>query len=123
MNRGARRRPWSNVDVVSILGCCSCLLVVVIVGVLLPDDDGGLALGRFVPHSDARRGFVVVVVLDVFGDVLKAFRPVDRMWWWWCWRIDPHSDETVGRVLLVVVSEEEISFGRGDRYNAWVLES
>ena len=45
---------------------------------------GGLALGRFVPKGDARRRFVVVVVLDVLGDVLKAFCPVQGMWWWRC---------------------------------------
>ena len=64
---------------------------------------GSLALGRFVPKGDARCRFVVIVVLDVLGNVLKAFHPVQGMQWWRCWRINPHGDEAVGWALFVVV--------------------
>ena len=65
----------------------------------------GLALGRFMPKGDAHHRFVVVVVLDVLGDVLKVFRPVQGMWWWWRRRVDPHGDEAVGWALLIVIDD------------------
>ena len=57
------------------------------------------------PKCNVCGGFVGVVVLDVFGDTLETFCPMPGILWWWCCWIDPHSDEAVGRALLVVVGE------------------
>ena len=77
----------------------------IIVGVLILMRVGSLALGRFVPKGDAGCWLVVVVVLNVLGDVLKVFHPIDRMRWWWSRRVDPHGDEAVGWALLVVIDD------------------
>ena len=83
---------------------------------------GDVALGRFMPESDVCCRLIVVVVLYVFGDVLKLFCPVQGVWWWRCWRVDPHGDETVGWVLHVVINEEEIPLGSGKWNDVWFYE-
>ena len=57
------------------------------------------------PKCDVCCGFIVVVVLYVFGYVLESFCPLPRVFWRWCCWVDPHGDETVGWALFVVVGE------------------